>query len=334
MPAAPRSTSEIRVRPRRSVEGGALRIEGRDLLGPGGALPEVRFGEAIARVTRASASVVTVVTPGGLEGGRTAVTIDTAPGQVDYVDVGAPVVRGLHQVDSPVIDRAGRLYATYSGSRGEQTPVSIFRVSNDGVREPFVTGIVNATSMAFDGEGRLHVSSRFDGAVYRVDESGGRETVVEELGVACGLAFGRDGSLFVGDRSGTVFRVLSSGRTVPFVTLPPSVAAFHLAYGPDERLYVTGPTLGSRDVVYRITNDGDVEIVYAGFGRPQGLAFDGDGDLYVAEALAGASAIYRLRPGDEPEPVVSGVGLIGIAFHPDGGMVTASNAAAYRFSPA
>ena len=63
------------------------------------------------------------------------------------------VAAGLHQVDNPVVDAEGRLYVTYSGSRGEQVPVSIFRISPDGTRESFVTGLVNATAMAFDPQG-------------------------------------------------------------------------------------------------------------------------------------------------------------------------------------
>ncbi len=89
-----------------------------------------------------------------------------------------------------------------------------------------MTGIVNATSLTFDGNGALHVSSRFDGAIYRVDPDGSYRTVGAELGVACGLAFGPDGSLLVGDRSGTIFRIPPSGSVTSFASLPASVAAF------------------------------------------------------------------------------------------------------------
>ena len=92
------------------------------------------------------------------------------------------------------------------------------------------------------------MSSRFDGAVYRIDASGTPVQVASDLGVACGLAFDADGWLYVGDRSGTVFRV-RDGTVVPFVTLPPSVAAFHLAMSQAGELFVTAPTLGSYDHV-------------------------------------------------------------------------------------
>ena len=98
-------------------------------------------------------------------------------------------------------------------------------------------------------------------------------------------------------------------------------------------------TAGSVLSQSRSTNtlQGDIRTVYEGFGRPQGLAVDTDGSLLVAEALAGASGIYRLRPGQgewdgEPELVVSGPALVGVAVHPAGGYVVATADAIYRCS--
>src|SRR5678815_3781240 len=96
----------------------------------------------------------------------------------------------------------------------------------------------SATSMAIDPQGRLYVSSRFEGTVYRVAADGSVESFATDLGVACGLAFAPDGTLLVGDRSGTIFRVDPSGHAETFASLPSSVAAFHLAMGPDRALYV------------------------------------------------------------------------------------------------
>jgi sugar lactone lactonase YvrE len=196
----------------------------------------------------------------------------------------------------------------------------------------FVSDLANPTSLAFSPDGVLHVSSRFEGSVHKVDASGHVSTVATDLGVACGIAFSGDGTLFVGDRSGSILRV-RDGRATMFASIPPSVAAFHLAFGPDQWLYVTAPTLGARDCVYRISPGGEVEVFHDGFGRPQGLAFDDHGDLYVVDAMAGLSGLYRLsmdRPG-EAEQVVSGGSLIGLAFDPTGGFILASSDTVYRF---
>src|SRR5688500_3720517 len=192
-----------------------------------------------------------VEVPAGLEGGRTEVKVPWLPGATLFVDVGARLATGFHQVDSPAIDSEGRVYVTYSGARGQQAPVSVFRIAPGGAREPFVTGIVNVTSMIFGPDGHLYLSSRFDGTVSRAFEDGRHEAMASGMALACGTAFTPDGTLLVGDRSGTIFRIDEKGRGSTLATLPASVAAFHLAMGPDGWLYVTGPTLGTYDRVYR-----------------------------------------------------------------------------------
>ena len=320
------------IHPLCAIEGGRITIEGTGFLVDGPSLPEVRVGGLPARLVYASPTELATIVPAGLSSGRTAVSVASAPDQIGFVDLAAPFASGLHQVDNPIFDRDDNLYVTYSGTRGQQVPVSIFRVRPNGTREPFSSGIVNPTSMAFDRQGRLYVSSRFEGTVYRVAPDGTTEPFAHDLGVACGLAFSADGTLFVGDRSGTIFKVDQQGRAATFALLPPSVAAFHLAFGPDDAVYVTGPTLSSYDELYRIAPDGTVTTPYGRFGRPQGLAFDRSGALVVIEALAGSSGLYRMSPRRPPELVLSGPGLVGVAFDAAGTMVVASNNTAYRLS--
>jgi sugar lactone lactonase YvrE len=323
----PRATA---VRPTWAIEGGRIVIEGTELPIDRPHPPDVQIGGVAARVVRASSTSLAVIVPAGLEGGPAPIRIDGVPGEALFVGVAAPFATGLHQVDNPVFDREGNLYVTYSGTRGQQVPVSIFKVRPTGARETFSSGIVNATSMAMDAEGRLYVSSRFEGTVYRVAADGTFEVFATELGIACGLAFGADGTLFVGDRSGTVFKVDRSGKAETFASLPSSVAAFHLATAPDGVVWVTAPTLSTYDPIYRIAPDGTVSTIAVRFGRPQGLAFDTSGQLYVVEALAGASGLYRLPLDGPPELVLSGPGLIGVAFDAFGTAVVCSNETAYR----
>lgn len=307
-----------------------MTIRGRGF--PVDSIPNVTVGDQHALVLFASSERIVISLPADLESGPAPIRIENVPGETTYVTVGTAWATGLHQVDNPVFDREGNLFVTYSGSRGQAAPVSIFRVTREGTREPFVTGIVNPTSMVIGPDGQLYVSSRFEGAVYRVKSDGTHEQVASDLGVACGLAFDDEGLLYVGDRSGTVFRV--RGTTVePFATLPPSVAAFHLAFSPSGDLFVSAPTLGSYDHIYRIGRDASVRSLLTPFGRPQGLAFAPDtGVLHVIDALAGAGGLYRMPDVDgEPELVASGNGFIGVAFGPSGEMAVVSAETAYRF---
>jgi sugar lactone lactonase YvrE len=320
------------IHPPQAIEGGRLTIEGSGFVIDGPTLPEIQIANTRARLVFASPKKLTAIVPSGLDAGRAPVRIGGVPGETAFIDIAAPVATGLHQVDNPVFDRDGNLYVTFSGNRGQEVPVSIFRVTPSGTRQTFSSGIVNPTSMAVDAENRLYVSSRFEGTVYRVAADGSVQPFATDLGVACGLAFSADGTLYIGDRSGTIFRVDRDGRAETFASLPPSVAAFHLAIGPDDVLYVTGPTFSSYDSLYRIDRHGAVTTRYAGFGRPQGLAFDPRGQLFVIEALAGSSGLYRIPPAGDPELVLSGPGLVGVAFDARGGLVVASNETAYRLA--
>jgi sugar lactone lactonase YvrE len=328
LPAVQRLTG---IRPLWAVEGGRIDVLGSDFPIGQPQLPEVRIGDLPARVVYASSSTISALVPSGLAGGPTTVRVADVPGETAFVEIGAVLATGLHQVDSPVFDRAGNLYVTFSGTRGEQVPVSIFRVNREGERTPYGGNIVNPTSMVFDEAGVLYVSSRLEGSVYRIPPDGSAEVFASELGVACGLALARDGGFYVGDRSGTIFRLERNGTASAVATLPPSVAAFHLAVGPDDALYVTGPTMGPYDHVYRVDiQNGTIDRIYSKFGRPQGLAFDSQGTLYVVEALAGWSGLYRVSLEGTAELVVAAPALVGVAIDPLGGLVVSSNETAYR----
>jgi len=330
--------------PARVLPGARLALVGRDLPVSEPELTAITVGGVAARVVLASRERIVIQMPAELDGGPTNVRAAWCPGTTLVANVGRLLATGLHQVDNPACDRAGRVYVTYSGSRGQEVPVSIFRVTPDGAREPFVTGIANPTSLAVGPDDRLYVSSRFEGAVYRVFDDGRFESVANDLGVPCGLAFGRDQALFVGDRSGTIFRI-ERGRVARFATLPSSIAAFHLAIGPDNALYVAAPTLATHDPIYRVDADGVVRALDVTFGRPQGLAFDPQGTLHVVEALAGSAGVYRVHPNahiprggepgwngrEAPRLAVAGPGVIGLTFAPDGAMVVATSDSVFRF---
>jgi sugar lactone lactonase YvrE len=320
------------VHPRCAVEGARIAIHGADFPIGRARLPEVLVGDLPARVVYASSIRLDVTVPKGAgRVGTASVRVEGAVSESGRLEVAGPLATELHQVDNPAIDRDGNLYVTYSGTRGQQVPVSIFRVRPDGARESFSSDIVNPTSMAISPDGHLYVSSRFEGTVYRVASDGSAKAFATELGVTCGLAFAPDGTLFVGDRSGTVFKVGRTGNVETFATLPPSVAAFHLALAPDGALFVAAPTLASYDLIYRIAPGGAVSALPRTFGRPQGLAFDASGALLVVEALAGSCGVYRLAQDGEAELVIAGQDLVGIALDPRGGLVVCSNESAFRF---
>jgi len=245
--------------------------------------------------------------------------------------IGRKLSGGVHPVANPAFDpHDGSLYVTRSGARGEHVPVSIFCITSDGMVEDFSTEVMNPTSIAFGRTERMFVTSRFDGTVYRVTPERELIAFATDLGVATGLAFNRSGEMFVGDRSGTIFRINEIGEAKPWAQHEPSVSAYHLAFGSDEALYVSGPTVSSFDSITRFDEDGNSSTFYQGLGRPQGLAFDQAGNLYVAASLRGRRGIVRISPdGSDAQLVVAGMNMVGLAFGPEGEMVVATNEAVY-----
>lgn len=320
------------VTPLWAVEGGRISILGEDLLASG-VPPAVRVGQAEARVVYASRSRIDVIVPRNVDG-RVPVRVNGVPGATVFVDVGAELATGLHLVDNPAFDRRGTLFATFSGTRSQQSAVSIYRIQPNRAREPFVSTIAHPTSMTSGPDDCLYVTDRFEGALYRVDMGGGVETVATGLGSPCGLTFAPDETLYVGDRGGSIIRIDRSGTRETVAALPPSIAAFHLAWGPDDCLYVSVPTLASHDSIFRVGKDGRAEALPLTFGRPQGLAFDAHGRLCVVEALAGSAGVYRVaidRP-DSGERVLAAASAVGLAFDPAGGLVLASGETLYSLA--
>jgi sugar lactone lactonase YvrE len=317
-----------------AVEGGRVAVHGEQLVPDADVIPAVRVGDVDARVVRAGDFQIDIIVPPGVEG-RLPVRVAEVPGEAAFLDVGALLATGVHQVDNPVFDRRGTLYATFSGTRSQQSAVTIYRLYPDRAREPFITAIAHPTSMTSGPDGALYVTDRFEGAVYRVDMDGKSDTIATELGAASGLAFDGEGAMYVGDRSGPIVRIDTGGVRTTIAELPASVAAFHLAWGPDDALYVSAPSLNTCDPIYRIARDGTAAALPVSFGRPQGLAFDRQGRLYVCEALAGSAGIYRFAPDDPaPEQVLAAPAVVGLCFDPAGGLVVASNETIHRLSVA
>ncbi|HLL15562.1 MAG TPA: hypothetical protein VK388_10890 [Pyrinomonadaceae bacterium] len=247
------------------------------------------------------------------------------------ISIGRKLADDLHMVASPAFDPDdGSLYVTRSGARGQKEPMSLFRIDVSGVIHDVTGDITNPTGIAFDPSGQLFVTSRNDEIVYRLSHFNEAVPFARNLGVATGLAFDRAGRMYVGDRTGTIHRVNSIGEVQPWAQLEPSVAAYHLAFGPDDALYVTGPTVSSYDAVMRVDPNGRAEVFFRGLGRPGGLAFDSEGFLYVAASYHARRGIVRISPDAmDARLVVAGMNVIGLAFSAQGDMVVATNEAVY-----
>jgi sugar lactone lactonase YvrE len=316
--------------PAAALPGGEIELTGANLGPVASGLPSVLIDGfpahiLMSRPTRLALRVPEEAATGMVEVRNPAGASNAAP-----LRVARELSDGLHPVTSPAVSRSGMIYATISGQRGKQTPISVVRVSPDGRGTPFVSGILNATGLAFNPDGDLFVTSRAEGNVYRIDEVGESTLYAEGMGVATGAAFDAEGNLFVGDRSGTIFKINPERQIFVHATLEPSPAAYHLAVNAAGTLFVTGPTLSSNDAIWAIEPNGETRAWYRGLGRPQGLALDREGNIYLAACLHGQRGLVRVTPQGEATLALAGPNIVGLAFSPLGTTILATNEAVYE----
>ncbi|MCC6591368.1 MAG: gluconolaconase [Bryobacterales bacterium] len=323
------SKPEIReVVPPAAIPGGEFQIRGIDFAG--GARPRVLFGDVTAPIIVGSDQLIVARVPDLAPQGPLFVENGSERSQPWTCEVGVQVADSLHPVANPAVDPAGNVYTTFSGTRGQKTPVSVYRIDPHFNAKPFLSDIMNATAVAVDRDGLIYVSSRYDGVVYQVTPRGEMSLYVEGMGIATGIVFDPDENLYVGDRSGTIFKIARNRQIYVFATVEPSIAAYHLTFGVDGYLYVTGPTTSSFDSVHRISPAGEVETFYRGLGRPQGMAFDANGNLYVAASLGGRRGVVRVTPDREAQLFLSGPNIVGLAFAPPTYMYVTTTSALFR----
>jgi len=317
-----------KVQPEAAITGGEIYIRGKSLATSD--RPHVTIGDVAAPIVIGSSSLVIVKVPEGASAGELIVENGTHTSEAWTCDIGIQIAENLHPVTSPAVDSIGNIYTTFSGSRGQKVPVAVYRVHLNFNLTPFINDMMNATGIAIGRDGLIYISSRFDGIVYQVTPSGNMSVFVEGMGVATGLVFDDDNNLYVGDRSGTVFKISPSRQIFVFATIEPSISAYHLAWGPDQHLYVSGPTTSSFDSIYRVADNGDVETFYRGLGRPQGMAFDADGNLYIAASYMGRKGVVRITQDRDADLYVSGPGIVGLAFSPTRAMIVSTTNAIFR----
>jgi sugar lactone lactonase YvrE len=315
--------------PDAALPGAEIEVHGVHLGAEHSKVPVAVLDGIVAPVLLSRSTRMIVRIPEDVLGGRLEVRQDGQTSNTVRLKIARLISGSLHPVGNPAVDAEGNIYSTDSGPRGQKTAVSVYKITPDGEMQPFVSGITNATGLALDAEGYLYISSRLDGTVHRVSPDGAASVYAEGMGIATGIAFDATGNLYVGDRSGTIFKIGQDRQIFVFATLEPSIAAYHLAFGLDGTLFVTAPSTSSYDSIYAIDQAGVVRVHYRGLGRPQGLAFDLAGNVYVSASYRGTRGIVCITPNEEASIVLAGSGIVGLAFVPGGNAILATHGAVY-----
>ena len=285
------------------------------------------------RIVAASSTRILAIVPDDIAGATTSLQLFSGgeASEPHHISIGRRLADGMHIVANPVVDPLDdSIILTRSGARGQHLPATLFRLDADGYLDEMPEPILNPTGIAFDRHGQMYVTNRAQGEVYAVGRDGTSTVYAANLGIATGIAFDSDGIMYIGDRSGTVYRVRDFAEVETFTVMDASVAAYHLAFGPDDRLYMSAPGFASHDAVYAIDKEGFDEVFARGFGRPQGLAFDKQGRLYAAACYKGRHGIVRIsEDGGSIEHFVAGNNIVGLCFTRKGELIAATGDSVY-----
>jgi len=321
--------------PNRAIPSGEIEILVEGLQVPTGQSVRCLVNGVECRVAAASSRRVVVSLP-EVDDSTAIVQIETKEQDSNgfVVTTGKRVASDMHIVANPAIDPSDdALILTRSGSRGQQLPTTLFRLETDGYLDELPVEMLNPTGIAFGPTGAMYVTNRAEGTVSRIERGEAAVVVASDIGVATGIAFEASGLMYVADRSGTIYRVFEDGGKETFAVIEPSVAAFHIAFGPDGRLYVSSPGFASHDFIYAVDVEGKVERYVRGLGRPQGLAFDREGNLYVAACFKGRHGVVRIDAETrEIEHFIAGGGVVGLCFTRNGEMIVATGDSAYSLN--
>ena len=247
-------------------------------------------------------------------------------GNLYIATLGDRRVRRVDYVTGVITTVAGNGKSGFTGDGGLATQASI--------DEP--------AGLALDSHGNLFIADEFNQRIRRVDASTGLITTVAGSGRVgqpgqvpdgtlaletdlyrpVGVAVDRHGNIYIADNFGNRTRRLDAATGV--ISTFAGALGRHMAIDADDNLYATGIC----NCVYRIDADDRNATRFAGTGffgfsgdggpaseaqfyQPQGLAFDSNGNLYIADT--GNHRIRKVLSGSTTVVTISGNGLPGIS---------------------
>src|SRR5690242_10965727 len=134
------------VSPEAAIPGGEFQIRGAGLARAD--RPRVTIGDVTAPIVIGSDSYVIVRVPEGASAGELIVETGNQSSRAWTCDIGIQIADNLYPVGNPVVDNFGNIFVTFSGSRGQKTPVSVYRIDLNYNPKPFVSDLMNATGLA------------------------------------------------------------------------------------------------------------------------------------------------------------------------------------------
>jgi len=228
-------------------------------------------------------------------------------------------VPGKLPVSDMTLDKDGNIFVSTGGmeERGELYKISPERKVTQlaSIPENGLLGITVTPS------GEIIGVQKNRGTLLRVLPDGSVENIVPASGLCTpqAIAFSPRGELFISnDEAGRITRATSAGRVSSVVKLNTYAPPWGtIAFERSGAFYYSEGMPGKPSRLVKVSPEGDVSVVSEQFDRPAGLAFDHEGNLFVAEYMTGK--IWYVTPEGAIKTFVAGLDYPeSIAFGPDG----------------
>ena len=211
--------------------------------------------------------------------------------------VKSTLASGLSYAEGIALDSSGNVYVGDTG---------IDKITPGGVKSNFVSTLNLPYGLAFDSAGNLYEADINTGHIYKFTSAGVQSTFASGLSDPWGLAFDSSGNLYEADaNSGHIYKFTPGGTQSTFASGLNDPQA--LAFASNGDLY----DADANGTIYKFTSSG-TQSVFASLsnGDADGLAFDGDGNLYVSNvpnANVGKSEIDKFTPSGTESVFASGL---------------------------
>jgi DNA-binding beta-propeller fold protein YncE len=216
-------------------------------------------------------------------------------GYLEKFDTNGVLVSTLYStvqnVNGLAVDSAGNVYAANSLIGG-----TIEKFDPNGVGTVFAARLYPSYGMAVDDADNIYVAYDYDNLIYQYAPDGsGTVYATNGMHAPASIAFDSLGNLFVVNRStNTIVKINAAGQASVFAT---NTMSYYDTFGPGlavdpaNNVYVLGDITGTTIVRYTpagVPSDfaEDPGPTYP-HGNAQGMAFDSDTNLYVANFYSG-----------------------------------------------
>jgi hypothetical protein len=210
---------------------------------------------------------------------------------------------------------------------GDYIDGKVYRVSADGTKNIFVSGLAGPEALAFDTSGNLFVADQ--NAVIEFTPTATKTVFASGLRSPIGLAFDSSGNLFVADTD-TIFKFTPNGSKTVFASglSQPAGMAFDSQGNLFEADYAS-------ETVFKFAADGSTKTKFASINsiNPLGLAFDTLGNLFMGGSNPGGGGIFEISAAGAVSTFAPNVSSPwGLAFNDKGDLFSSSGQTVLKFT--